>query len=274
VLPIRKNVPYDAAGEETKEIGERRPLARLHAVTAHKAALVLSTVPSSAELSIPDSAFALHSRSMLGLDPAEHMPPYCKACGERSADLQVDPWHALSCPALLPLLTKRRHDRVVSVLARHLRELDCPTHIEPRRLRSEIADGVRSEDRPDLDVHLPSQRSLLDVSIRNPLAESNLSTAIKGPLAVARSAARGKARKYASLAEGLGAAFVPFVFETLGGMVKEASKFIKQLLKDTKELRSSLDLGDLVYSLRRAPSIAVVRGNAECVLACLAKSRD
>ena len=74
--------------------------------------------------------------------------------------------------------------------------------------------------------------------------------------------------------EGDSESFAPFILETFCGMDKKASAFIKGVLKDTQELQASLDLDDVVYALGRAPAVAVVRGNAECVMACLARSRD
>src|SRR6185437_10592717 len=97
----------------------------------------------------------------LGLPAQSNLPNLC-ACGFQ---LSQDNGHFHSCRLRKRREVTVRHDRVVRTLASLFRRAGAMVHIEPR---------IFGQDRlrPDLDIILPAQHLLVDVTIVHPSAPS------------------------------------------------------------------------------------------------------
>ena len=244
--------------------------ARLLAASAPKAGLFLTVLPSQPHLRLNDGEFGLAVRFRLGLPPSDLMPSYCRPCGVAKGDLQLDPWHGLSCHHARSTAITWRHDSVVRVLSRWITRLGGSARLEPRPPRDNpVADGGKR--RPDLDVTLGAARYLVDVTVRHPCALSRVAVGSRSRLAVAEQAEKEKTSYHAASTSAARpkAVFVPFVIETFGGVGKQASAFIKQVLKLAGDLAYVWAPKELVYGLPQAVAVAVQRGNAKAVCECL-----
>src|SRR3981081_2844036 len=92
----------------------------------------------------------------------------------------------------------------------------------PKNLFSE------SSKRPDLQIIINHKNYLLDVTIVNPTAPSNLSHSQKS-LGQANAAEKLKINKYEQLSLDQHAIFIPFVIETFGGLGGKAREFLDEL---------------------------------------------
>src|SRR6202451_4762538 len=98
-------------------------------------------------------------------------------------------------------------------------KLNCKHCQRPKHVFSE------SNKRPDLQVVLASNVYLIDVTIVNPTAPSNLCHSQK-VLGQATAAEKTKIRQYEELSSQQNCTFVPFVIEVYGGIGKMAQEFL------------------------------------------------
>jgi hypothetical protein len=244
--------------------------ARLHAVTAPKAGLFLTVLPHNAQLRLNDREMGLAVRARLGLPPSDPMPAFCRSCGALKGDLQLDPWHGMSCLHARAAAHTWRHDAIVRLLAQWVTRLGGSARLEPRPPRDNpVEDGGRR--RPDLDVSLGAKRFLVDVTVRHPCSKSRAVRGSRARLAVAEHAERTKTAYHAAATAAARpkAAFVPFVLETFGGVGKQAAEFIKQVLELAGDLAYVWAPKEIVYGLPHALAVTLQRGNAKAVSDCL-----
>jgi hypothetical protein len=209
-------------------------------------------IPFTAALRLEDQHYVLLAKLRLGYPIFDKMPLACK-CGKKFAD---HPLHGLYCVRFMGQLVSHRHDEVVKVLARYVRlvrgfvrELD----------RDRWSWGV--DMRPDLEVILGLIRELIDVTIRHP------TTPVPG--AAASAAVAQKEKLYRELASRVGAQLTPFVIESFGAWDTGAREFVSRIRAFNDAAVTGLSRHDVYYSLSCEVSIAVQRGNARAMLACL-----
>ena len=224
----------------------------------------LSVVPSSSDLFLLDSHFALAFRLRLGLPPQDGLPPFCR-CG---ALITADPGHFLSCKLLKQTIVTTRHDLIVRLLASHARFAGGAVYVEPRHLEGKRADA---------QIFFSTDTSLLDASVIHPASPYYaISTTIASThLGAARFRERQKHNKYDSQAKSEGASFFPFVLETYGGLGAEGSQFLDKLAKLYVE-NSPFPVNRTAFRTRvnRTISIILQRGNALVQLAGCISTRD
>ena len=68
-----------------------------------------------------------------------------------------------------------------------------------------------------------------DVTVTDPLADSNLASASKGPTKQANKAAGEKEEKYKNTAAALHAVHLPFAVETMGGLSDTAQRLLREI---------------------------------------------
>merc|ERR1712087_583324 len=122
--------------------------------------------------------------------------------------------HLLTCRKIKGGEQIRRHNDVVNILVKHIRSAGGIAKAEPASI------SYSNGDRVDIDAHLGSLHLHIDVRITNPETPSYTQVAMK-PLGAA-SAAEKEKKKHGRNAERVGALFVPYVVETLGGLGKDA----------------------------------------------------
>jgi hypothetical protein len=115
-----------------------------------------------------------------------------------------------------------RHDQLVQLLARYLKLAGAVVVLEPKHVFSE------THKRPDLQVVLASKVYLIDVTIVNPTAPSNVRHGQK-ILGQASVAEKTKLRKYEELSSQQNCTFIPFVIEVYGGIGKRAQEFLNEV---------------------------------------------
>jgi len=232
----------------------RSLLARMYAAKAPKASSWLRIIPSFGALRLSDDCFRVAVRLRLGLPPTDHADDQCGLC---HSDMQLDPWHHLNCLNLRSQSHTQRHDRVVKRIAQWCHRLGLSARIEPRT--------EDERQRPDLSIVAGTKRYLVDVTVVNPLALSNLAVASSAPLATAEKAAKLKLTKYADLAKRSRATFVPFAVETTGGFCKAAVQFVKDVTSAASKLHFSWCPSEEVRGLLPSIAAAVQSGNAHAV---------
>jgi hypothetical protein len=157
-----------------------------------------------------------------------------------------DPGHFLSCPLLRPL-ARVRHDRLVRLLATLIQRAGGAAYVEPRYLE---------DKRPDIHAFFPDAHFMLDVCVVHPSAPSRVSFA---PGAALKYREKGKTTAYESLAKEAGSRFVPFAFESFGGLGTTAISFLRDLASYAKESFLSCDYIISLSSL----AVLLQKGNAE-----------
>ena len=137
-------------------------------------------------------------------------------CG---TDLSLDVAHFHSCHRLRGTALRYRHDQVVKILAGLFRKVGAQVHVEPRIYG-------KDRERPDLDVMLPNQSIMIDVTVVHPAAPSRTSSE---PLATVSAAERKKRGRYTHFATKHGANFLPFAVESFGCFGVSAVQVLKLL---------------------------------------------
>jgi len=215
------------------------------------------TIPSADEHKpqLPDPHCIIAYRLRLG--PA-NVPNVLCICGR--VNLAEDPTHPLECPSSQDSITFR-HDTAKQQLAHLAKTLGADTSIEPPFML-----GPDSEQIPDLRLILGPQRVLVDVSIRHPLAPSNVRRAQR-PLATAKNGEREKIDKYEEDAQRMGFRFVPFVIETTGGWGPRARHLASELATHAQN-HMDIPRERALNLLAQAISTAVQFGNAQLLIGC------
>jgi len=126
--------------------------------------------------------------------------------------------------------------------------------------------GPDNERVPDLRLILGPQRVLVDVSIRHPLAPSNVRRAQRS-LATAENGEREKITKYERDAQQMGFRFVPFIIETTGGWGPKARALATELANHADN-HMDIPKERALNLLAQGISTAVQIGNAQLLLGC------
>jgi hypothetical protein len=221
----------------------------------------LRATPDSHSLRLSDIQFRIAWRLRLSLVPL--LPPSapCFGCDKL---LTTDPFHPSHCPVGSSELTLR-HDGVNQAVAAEARAMGAATHIEPQSIL------FPDNRHPDLSVVAANLETLLDVTIRDPLAPSYTRLAATS-LGVAKAAEKEKVALYAQYIEGQGAVFVPFAIESLGGWGPSATNFARMMALHAEE-NLGIPKGKALLKFVRTISVAVQRGNARLWLGSLQKAR-
>src|SRR6185312_8133089 len=103
---------------------------------------------------------------------------------------------------------------------------------------------------------------MLDVCVAHPSSPSRLSLA---PGAALRYRENGETTAYDSLAKDAGSRFVPFAFESFGGLAPAAVGFLRDLETYAKESCGSTDYRSALSSL----AVLLQKGNAEMLAQCV-----
>jgi hypothetical protein len=203
----------------------------------------------------------LSARHLLGLPPSDAALFRCPFCDLPSGDLQLNPWHPISCQRIAGTSATRRHNTVADKISQFATRLGGYVSRPTKR------DGLRHDNQvvvPDLDVQFGPSRYIIDVTIRDPSASSHQRQASKASLAVAASAESEKKAIYEQHVERMRPkpTIVPFVVESYGGFGIEASKFVSDLVAQSASLSSVWQPKEFVNSLFWSIACAVQRWNA------------
>ena len=126
-----------------------------------------------------------------------------------------DPAHFLSCPLLRPL-ARVRHDLGPS-FGTLVQRAGGAAYVEPRYLE---------DKRPDIHAFFPDARFMLDVCVAHSSAPSRV---LLAPGAALKYRENAKISAYEPLAKESGCLFVPFAFESFGGLGPAAIGFLRDL---------------------------------------------
>jgi len=243
---------------------------RLTALRATGAAWWLMATTTSPHTRMMDQDFSVALRMRLGFPPhpqwssfVDSMPTCAGNCRwvYDSAEF-ADVNHPLTCRANMAIQGRRRHDCVVQVLRNLVLDAAGFVHTEAHPLEGD-------NHRPDLHAAYATSNDLVDAVITHPLAQSYVQA---GPsrYRVAYKAARSKRRKYAEYAREMGARFIPFACESLGGIIPEARRWMAAValsLPPDYCTPEGLDRFQLLRHAQSAVAIAIQRGNAAMVKA-------
>ena len=215
------NSTYNARVSEVTESGDLRGLVRLHSVRAPYASRWKSVRPTEAANELPDEYYRYAARRDLGLPPTSDtvLPRQCGACGMRVA---ADGFHGQRC-IYNSTYTKLRHDTIEKLLHDTVR--DGVGHAYRQQHNLPGADRTI----PDLVIVLDGKQYLCDITVADPLPDTNLATAAQGPGRVARAAVRGKVAKYSRAAEQMKAVHLPFAVEATGVLSETAQQLLREI---------------------------------------------
>ena len=169
-----------------------------------------------------------------------------------AVSLRDDPWHFLSCPALMYGEGCTRHNEIRDALQHVAMMVGAQTKREVEGLNED------HKIRPDLQIVFPARMLLTDVVVAHPLTSSHISR----PKSVAGVKQQEKRQKYGSVAAKIGAELLPFAVESCGGMTHDALRFIHTIAEegeDTMRMWRSEQIAR--YSLCLTAT-ALQRGNA------------
>ena len=234
--------------------------ARMLATSAPGASTWISATAFDSNTTIDNASFKLAIRFRLGLAPFDIMPKECHSCrvyDPRNLSLvEKNEWHWLSCvQGHGGREFTLRHNQIVLTLARFLRLAGAPTSVEPKHVYSETG------KQPDLLTILNHKVYLIDVTIVNPTAPSNLVHAQR-MLGAATEAEKRKIRKYDELSSQQNYTFIPFVIETYGGIGKKAQTFLDALSVFAHDNMTVCSRFDVVNGLKYAIACSLQRGNS------------
>jgi len=239
-------------------------IAHMNCITAPHANDWKMVIPTSSALSLTTAQYRLAARLNLRLDPFPHLalPNACPLCRSDSNNyLAVDRYHFLSCDSLKPREITSRHNAIVKTLDRFFNYAGAITEQEPSNLTA--TSGIR----PDLSIVLPGHHYLVDVRVTHPLCPTYLFAAASEPLAATIRAEKEKCQKYHQLSQNLGAHFIPFVVETLGGITEIGETLLTNVVVACSEHQSLWSPQELNKELYGSISIAIQRGNAMAMTA-------
>src|ERR1041385_2258991 len=109
----------------------------------------------------------------------------------------------------------------------------------------------------------------VDVTVRHPLAPSNVALSARSPKALLEDAEREKRNTYDRLASRDRVDFKAMAFTTYGGFGDEALQVIKLVIDQGKKMGLVWQPRDVVYRVSRSVAVAIARGNMEVVRANL-----
>jgi hypothetical protein len=233
--------------------------ARIKAVQAPGSSNWITAFPSGPDTTMTDFQFCTASSMRLNIHPmlctkeAIAFTEDCLSCHTKDA-LNQNPWHWVGCNSHLKDFTTR-HNSLCNVLARHIGLLHAEVVNEP------TDEFVDSDLRPDLKVSLHQQVYYFDFTIAHPLTESNLTSA-QAVLGTTTRSEGIKDDKYLDLCTKLGAKFVPFAFETYGGLGAKAKEFLSSLARFARENSHVIPPGEIMNSIRYSLAVVLQKGNA------------
>jgi hypothetical protein len=187
------------AAKEARRQGDGKELAHLTTITAPRAAVWKTVVPSEGMLRLSDSHYKLAARLNLGLQPqakeAVDRPDSCPLC-EKEGAFALDKWHLLSCVQGGQKALNLRHGEVMEALNCTVLQLGAQSEKEPR--------GLHSTDnrRPDLQLFFPNQHIITDVVVSHPLTPGYIENRLAcRTLGVAKHREQRKHTKYDQTAD-------------------------------------------------------------------------
>ena len=143
-----------------------------------------------------------------------------------------------------------------------------------RRAKATVEPHLRGEKKHwDVSVKLGGKKTGLDVTVRHPLAPSNVRVAAKGPKALLVDADQEKHDVYDRIATGAGCDFKAMSFTTFGGFSDEALGYIKSLITEGGRIKTVWQPRELVHGIYRTIAVAILRGNANVVEVNLDKAQ-
>jgi hypothetical protein len=242
-------------------------LARLSSLRVAGSSLWLTTAPTEASLTLTDLKWQWAARLRLGM-PVPSTDLDCGACGQRDA-YTGNSWHSVSCTALSGSTMVQRHNNVVNIIDRFCRLMQVNARPEPAKLDHD------SKKRPDLEIHLPGETLLCDVTISHPSSKSWRKLAAKRTVeAVGDRREIEKDNKYAEMAAVIDMKFHPIVLYTHGGFHKSALRFIHKLVGALDPATSLLSRAEFKEALMQHIAIAVQRGTADVMIRDSVRARE
>ena len=236
-----------------------RRLAHLRSIAAPMASLC------TAALTLLNAQYRLAARLNLDLAPLRDMAPLpeqCPTCEQHG--VFSDRWHCLICAAhqIGQGGVARRHHAVNRALCETAWTLGGQADMEVQGLLP----GSRL--RPDLRVVFHGEYLLSDVQINHPLASSHVQRVAAGmSMIVGRAVARLKRRKYERMRRHVGATFIPFVAESLGGLSDDSLLLVGRMADAAQQHMQMWTKEQIVRHVLCNVAVAIQRENAATVLA-------
>ena len=247
-------------------------LAHLRAISAPRAWMWKTVIPSDPTLQLTDTQYRIAARLNLGLPPLSRsgmsaLPASCPVCGKEDA-IANDSWHFLSCKKAMGPAGEvtTRHNAIRDALYHGVLTVGGQAVREPAGL--DLEDGRR----PDLQIVFPGEHILTDVVVTHPLAPSHIERAAGGATKTAMYLEQRKRKRYTKTAAHQEARLLPFAVETCGGLAPDAVTLLKELSRAGEEHLGLWPRDVIVRQLLGSVAVAVQKGNAMAVLSGYSKA--
>ena len=244
-------------------------VARMYALRAAESWLWLQTLPVERSLALSDIKWQWAARLRLGM-PNATVDADCLGCKKADAYLG-NSWHSLTCVPLSGTTMTERHNKVVYLLAQFCRLMLVSARTEPAELCHD------SNKRPDIQVDLPDQTLLSDVTITHPSTKAWRKTTAHHKRTVDPVGDRREADKnesYVDMARNNDMEFIPFVLYTYGGFHSSALAVVSKMVAALEPARCLLSASQWKHQLMASIAIAVQRGNAEIMIHASQRLRE
>ena len=225
---------------------------RMSAVGADDASRYLLVIPNNEHRKLSDLEISLAVKHRLGLSPCSDAPSICPDCNVTISP--ADHHHALTCKTTTPTGKTFRHNMAVNLLKRHARNAGAIADDK------NLAIFPQSRKKPDLQVDMDLNTTLLDFKVINPLAPTHLGAS--DPIAGAE---RAKTQKYQDEVKSLNMPsykFKPFVMDAFGRLGKDARSFIDALCNHASQHSASSSVHQVRNDLLDELSVLVHKYNS------------
>jgi len=165
--------------------------------------------------------------------------------------------HFLSCTAMTATEGLKRHNQIARIVAKYIERGGGSA------IRELYARVTNSRKRADIDCVLGLFNYLIDVTVRNPTAQSHLPHADM----TLSNAEQEKINKYEDQASPLHATVVPFAMDVYGSFSEEALRFATTIAKAKREDPTAAGvfkemMNEISISLQRSNARMLARGIA------------
>ena len=167
--------------------------------------------------------------------------------------LLLDTNHLQTCRSLKGGGRIHRHNDVVNILAKYIRRAGGHAIIEPPSC------DTSSRRRVDIDARMGSLHLHIDVKILEPTADSYVLHE-NSVLGASIEAEKKKSKKHKANAEKVGAIFLPYILESLGGIAPQARSLNMQIIRYAEDQKEIDDRDVFLAALKSEIAIAVQFG--------------
>ena len=250
---------------------------RLLSCTTPFSSTWLSTLPLSNRLVLDDNTARIAVALRLNVSPFYYDPagapircPFASLSARvcQQVDMRKDFAHGVSCVFENKVGRSFMHDNVLASVLEIARHCRLRPHHLPKGYFAVDNTGIKIDNKqPDglVDFGDLDGSVLFDVRGVCPTSQSSLALNAADHTKTMQNAADDKSSKYLTVAEQRAVGFVPFVFNTYGGLHFSAQRFVDKMIGKYRAHVNDDKATALKYNSLSALCISIMRDNAEII---------